>query len=209
MDTVTSSSVSSSSPQDSSLSGLPLPSSRRTTHYHNKGGLGYILGEAWTHFRPFMPFFLISCLVVALVYLLQAIVYGGPFTDPQFFSKFDQRWPPPAHQTHRLLGNSWESNQTVSTWTRISIRLHEVLNFHQKARIKAIWYLHLQTWRSQQQKKDTDVNRDFYSTHKGEHIEDVSAVSAIQNLKWIRINRNRFSTKPILEHSITIVCTCI
>lgn len=32
-------------------------------------------------------------------------------------------------------------------------------------------------------KKDTDVNRDFHSTHKGEHIEDVSAVSAIQNLK--------------------------
>ncbi|GAA6075859.1 smoothelin-like protein 1 [Tachysurus ichikawai] len=95
MDTLVSSSISSSTHQDSSLSGLALPSSRRTSHYNNNGGLGYIFGEAWDHFRPFLPFFLISCLVVVLVYLLQTIVYGGPFTDPQFFSKFDQRWPPP------------------------------------------------------------------------------------------------------------------
>ncbi|XP_030638069.1 smoothelin-like 1 [Chanos chanos] len=25
----------------------------------------------------------------------KVIVYGGPFTDPLFFTKFDQRWPPP------------------------------------------------------------------------------------------------------------------
>lgn len=137
MDIVASSSSSSFSPQDSSLSGLPMQSSRRTTHYHNEGGLGYILGVAWTHFRPFMPFFLISCLVVALVYLLQEIAYGGPFTDPQFFSKFEQRWPPPAHQMLKPFENSRESSQTAASWTRISIHFHEVFNLHQKARMKS------------------------------------------------------------------------
>lgn len=73
-------------------------SGRHTTHTGKQGGLsglGYGVGVAWTHLRPFIPFFLISCLVVALIYLLNTIVYGGPFTDPLFFVKFNQRWPRP------------------------------------------------------------------------------------------------------------------
>lgn len=76
----------------------PSSTSRKTTHYRDHGGLSYGLGVVWTHLRPFLPFFLVSSLVVALVYLLQAIVYGGPFTDPLFFSKFEKRWPPPNQQ---------------------------------------------------------------------------------------------------------------
>lgn len=84
---------------DSCTSAIP-PSltSRKTTHYRDHGGFSYGVGVAWTHLRPFLPFFLISCLVVIVVYLLQAIVYGGPFDDPLFFSKFEKRWPPPVQQ---------------------------------------------------------------------------------------------------------------
>ncbi|CAB1422295.1 unnamed protein product [Pleuronectes platessa] len=63
------------------------------------GGLGYGIWVAWHQLRPFIPFFLISFMVVALVYLMQAIIYGGPFKDPLFFVKFNERWPRPAlHQ---------------------------------------------------------------------------------------------------------------
>ncbi|KAJ8382417.1 hypothetical protein SKAU_G00031950 [Synaphobranchus kaupii] len=68
----------------------------------DKGGLVYGVAVAWTHLRPFLPFFLISCLVVVLVHLMRVIVYSGPFTDPLFFQKFYQRWPrprPPEDQT--------------------------------------------------------------------------------------------------------------
>lgn len=90
------------SPSDSdndSSDRTPAPdSSRRTTHTGKQDGLsslGYGLGEAWQHLRPFIPFFLISFMVVALVYLMQAIIYGGPFKDPLFFVKFNERWPRP------------------------------------------------------------------------------------------------------------------
>ena len=77
----------------------PAPdTSRQTSHTGNQdglSGLGYGLGVAWHHLRPFLPFFLISFMVVALVYLMQAIIYGGPFKDPLFFVKFDERWPRP------------------------------------------------------------------------------------------------------------------
>jgi len=77
-------------------------SSRHTSHAGNEGrlsNLGYMLGVAWDHLRPFLPFFLISLMVVALVYLMQAIIFGGPFKDPLFFVKFNQRWPRPTpHQ---------------------------------------------------------------------------------------------------------------
>ncbi|XDV36667.1 hypothetical protein PO909_006407 [Leuciscus waleckii] len=80
---------------DNNASSMPASStSRKTTHYRDHGGLGYGVGVVWTHLRPFIPFFLISGLVVVLVYLMQSIVYGGPFTDPLFFSKFEKRWPP-------------------------------------------------------------------------------------------------------------------
>lgn len=91
----------SSNYRDSGSSTSPIPTSltsRKTTHYRDHGGFGYGVGVVWTHLRPFLPFFLISCLVVIVVYLLQAIVYGGPFNDPLFFSKFEKRWPPPAQQ---------------------------------------------------------------------------------------------------------------
>lgn len=78
----------------------PVPdSSRHTSHTGNQSGfsgMGYGLCVAWDHLRPFIPFFLISLMVVALVYLMQAIVYGGPFKDPLFFVKFNERWPRPA-----------------------------------------------------------------------------------------------------------------
>lgn len=78
----------------------PAPnSSRHTSHARRQGGLGglgYGIGVAWHHLRPFIPFFLISFMVVALVYLMQAIIYGGPFKDPLFFVKFNERWPRPA-----------------------------------------------------------------------------------------------------------------
>lgn len=73
-------------------------SSRRTSHTGKQSGLsglGYGLGVAWGHLRPFIPFFLISLMVVAIVYLMQAIIYGGPFKDPLFFVKFNKRWPRP------------------------------------------------------------------------------------------------------------------
>lgn len=78
----------------------PVPDSSRHTSHTGKqsrlGGLGYGVCVAWDHLRPFIPFFLISFMVVALVYLMQAIIYGGPFKDPLFFVKFNERWPRPA-----------------------------------------------------------------------------------------------------------------
>ncbi|KAG7230352.1 hypothetical protein INR49_024456 [Caranx melampygus] len=77
----------------------PAPDSSRHTSHTGKengfSGLGYGFGVAWDHLRPFIPFFLISFMVVALVYLMQAIIYGGPFKDPLFFVKFNERWPRP------------------------------------------------------------------------------------------------------------------
>lgn len=90
---------------DNYASSMPASStSRKTTHYRDHGGLSYGVGVVWTHLRPFIPFFLISSLVVVLVYLLQHIVYGGPFTDPLFFSKFEKRWPLPNQEPE--LGSS-------------------------------------------------------------------------------------------------------
>lgn len=78
----------------------PAPaSSRSTSHAAKQGGLSslsYGLRVAWHQLRPFIPFFLISCMILALVYLMQAIIFGGPFKDPMFFVKFNQRWPRPA-----------------------------------------------------------------------------------------------------------------
>lgn len=84
---------------DESPDSTPAPdSSRHTSHIGNQdglSGLGYGFRVAWQHLRPFTPFFLISSMVVALIYLMQAIVYGGPFKDPLFFVKFYERWPKP------------------------------------------------------------------------------------------------------------------
>lgn len=99
MDSLGVPSPSSSNSDDESPSRTPVPdSSRHTSHTGKQSGfcgLGYGLGVAWHHLRPFIPFFLISFLVVALVYLMQAIIYGGPFKDPLFFVKFNERWPRP------------------------------------------------------------------------------------------------------------------
>ncbi|KAM7389782.1 hypothetical protein PAMP_023739 [Pampus punctatissimus] len=93
------SSLSSSNSCDESSDHTPAPdSSRHTSHTGNQSGLsglGYGFGVAWNHLRPFIPFFLISFLVVALIYLMHAIVFGGPFKDPLFFVKFNERWPRP------------------------------------------------------------------------------------------------------------------
>jgi hypothetical protein len=78
--------------QDGSHKGS-LASVRRTTHTGKQSGLAYGLAVVLHHLRPFIPFVIISILVVVLIYLLQTIIYGGPFTDPYFFVKFDQRWP--------------------------------------------------------------------------------------------------------------------
>ena len=89
-----------SSSDDESPGRTPVPDSSRHTSHAGKqsrlGGLGYGIGVAWDHLRPFIPFFLISFMVVALVYLMQAIIFGGPFKDPHFFVKFNERWPRPA-----------------------------------------------------------------------------------------------------------------
>ena len=86
--------------QDESRKGS-LASVRRTTHTGQQSGLAYGLGVVLHHLRPFIPFVIISLLVVLLIYLLQIIIYGGPFIDPHFFVKFDQRWPRP--DPHRAL----------------------------------------------------------------------------------------------------------
>ncbi|MEQ2308907.1 hypothetical protein AMECASPLE_033098 [Ameca splendens] len=84
---------------EESLDCPPAPdSSRHTTHDGNASGLSslsYGVGVAWHQLRPFLPFFLISFMIVALVYLMLAIIYGGPFKDPLFFVKFYERWPRP------------------------------------------------------------------------------------------------------------------
>lgn len=92
-------SPSSSNSDDESSDRTPVPdSSRHTSHTGKQSGLcglGYGFRVAWHHLRPFIPFFLISFMVVALVYLMQAIIYGGPYKDPLFFVKFNERWPRP------------------------------------------------------------------------------------------------------------------
>ncbi|CAL8264029.1 unnamed protein product [Lota lota] len=76
-----------------------LASARRTTHTGKQSSLGYGIAVVLHHLRPFIPFVIISILVVVLIYLLQIIIYGGPFTDPHFFVKFNERWPcPDPHQ---------------------------------------------------------------------------------------------------------------
>jgi len=75
-----------------------LASGRRTSHTGKQSSLGYGAVVILHHLRPFIPFVLISILVVVLIYLLQTIIYGGPFTDPYFFVKFNERWPRPEHQ---------------------------------------------------------------------------------------------------------------
>ncbi|KAK5864782.1 hypothetical protein PBY51_015995 [Eleginops maclovinus] len=93
-------SPSSSNSDGESSDRTPAPDSSRHTSHTGKqtqlGGLGYGVMVAWDHLRPFIPFFLISFMVVALVYLMQAIIFGGPFKDPLFFVKFNERWPRPA-----------------------------------------------------------------------------------------------------------------
>lgn len=88
------------SSDDTAATRAPAPaSSRSTTHTAKQGGLSslsYGLRVAWLHLRPFIPFFLISGMILALVYLMQAIIFGGPFKDPLFFVKFNERWPRPA-----------------------------------------------------------------------------------------------------------------
>lgn len=78
----------------------PVPdSSRCTSHAGRQGGLSslsYGLAVVWRQLRPFIPFLLISCMILALIYVMQAIIYGGPFKDPLFFVKFNERWPRPA-----------------------------------------------------------------------------------------------------------------
>lgn len=92
--------LSSANVDDESHDRTPVPdSSRHTSHTGRQSGLsglGYGFMVGWNHLRPFIPFFLISFMVVALVYLMKNIVYGGPFKDPLFFVKFNQRWPRPA-----------------------------------------------------------------------------------------------------------------
>lgn len=99
MDTLSVPGPSASNSDNESPEHTPDPdSSRHTTHTGGQsglGGLGYGIRVAWHHLRPFIPFFLISSMVVALVYLMQAIIYGGPFKDPLFFVKFNERWPRP------------------------------------------------------------------------------------------------------------------
>lgn len=99
MDSLSVPSPSSSNSDDESPDRTPVPDSSRHTSHTGKqsgfSGLTYGLGVAWHHLRPFIPFFLISFMVVALVYLMQAIIYGGPFKDPLFFVKFNERWPRP------------------------------------------------------------------------------------------------------------------
>lgn len=100
MDSLGAPGLSSSNSDDESPDRTPVPDSSRHTSHTGKqsglSGLGYGFWVAWHHLRPFIPFFLISFMVVALVYLMQAIIYGGPFKDPLFFVKFDERWPRPA-----------------------------------------------------------------------------------------------------------------
>lgn len=103
------------SSDDTAATRAPAPaSSRSTTHTAKQGGLSslsYGLRVAWLHLRPFIPFFLISGMILALVYLMQAIIFGGPFKDPLFFVKFNERWPRPAPDKQdpsgpaKMLGN--------------------------------------------------------------------------------------------------------
>lgn len=96
MDTLGVPGPSSSNSDDRSPDRTPAPdSSRHTSHTGQQSGLGYGLRVAWHHLRPFIPFILISSMVVALIYLMQAIIFGGPFKDPLFFVKFYERWPRP------------------------------------------------------------------------------------------------------------------
>lgn len=85
---------------DASPTCAAAPASSRSTSHTAKQGrlseLSYGFRVAWHHLRPFIPFVLISCMILALVYLMQAIIYGGPFKDPLFFVKFNERWPRPA-----------------------------------------------------------------------------------------------------------------
>lgn len=100
MDSFSVPSPSSSNSDDEASDRTPVPDSTRHTSHTGKqsglSGLAYGLGVAWHHLRPFIPFFLIIFMVVALVYLMQAIIFGGPFKDPLFFVKFNERWPRPA-----------------------------------------------------------------------------------------------------------------
>lgn len=99
MDSLGAPGLSSANVDDESYDHTPVPdSSRHTSHTRRQSrlsGLGYGFMVGWNHLRPFIPFFLISFMVVALVYLMKTIVYGGPFKDPLFFVKFNQRWPRP------------------------------------------------------------------------------------------------------------------
>ncbi|KAH0616950.1 hypothetical protein JD844_028453 [Phrynosoma platyrhinos] len=45
----------------------------------------------WQQLKPFLPFCLISGMVAALFFIIDAIVHSGPFTDKHFFEKFEQR----------------------------------------------------------------------------------------------------------------------
>ncbi|CAL8355017.1 unnamed protein product [Merluccius merluccius] len=85
-------------PAECSSDGSQKAAPGRQTSHTQQSGLGYGVEVVLHHFRPFIPFVLISILVVVLVYLLQTIIYGGPFVDPHFFVKFNERWPRPDPQ---------------------------------------------------------------------------------------------------------------
>lgn len=114
---------------DTSAASAPPPaSSRSTTHAAKQGGLSslsYGLRLAWHHLRPFIPFFLIIGMVLALVYLMQAIIFGGPFKDPLFFVKFNERWPRPAPDQQDPPGPAKVPGNVPSpTWRKWLIEEH-------------------------------------------------------------------------------------
>lgn len=121
--------ASSSISADESPDGTAAPdSSRHTSHADRQGGLcglGYWASVAWHHLRPFIPFLLISFMVVALVYLLQAIVFGGPFKDPDFFAKFNERWPRPAPaQKNSPTASKFFSPVPSTSFEQVLFQLH-------------------------------------------------------------------------------------
>ncbi|KAL7395708.1 hypothetical protein ABVT39_021736 [Epinephelus coioides] len=122
-------SPSSSNSDDESPDRTPVPDSSRHTSHTGKqsglSGLGYGVTVAWHHLRPFIPFFLISFMVVALVYLMQAIIFGGPFKDPHFFVKFNERWPrPPPDQQDSPAPTKFFSPVPSSSFEQFLVELH-------------------------------------------------------------------------------------
>ncbi|TNN77679.1 hypothetical protein EYF80_011977 [Liparis tanakae] len=120
-------SPSSSNSDDESPDSNPEPdSSRHTSHTGKQTGLsslGYGVLVAWSNLRPFIPFFLISFMVVALIYLMQAIIFGGPYKDPHFFVKFNERWPAPSQEDSRR-PSKFFSPVPPSSFEQVFFELH-------------------------------------------------------------------------------------